>query len=287
MESIDLAHPTDTLAASPLGRPDGAALEGLRRLEELVSQLPPDADAPALVPLRHVEMLPVFNMREDMNERLISDLVKVLDNGGTLPPVTVLHAGAKAFVVDGHHRLEALRIHARRNGHAEDGLVPVSLFRGTPSEAVYASIMANSRHGVRLTASERTDAAWKLVLIGEKTRSEIREATGVARSWITKMRQVKRQLGEDAADYRSWHRALREANGRTQHELTEDEYEERKRMKAERIADQITEAIGKHSNDPELMAMVMEVVMGRRVGEFIRHLRDLQEDACEADEFEF
>lgn len=282
METINEAKITSSPSDHP--RLDGRALEGLRALEELARTMEPETEQPSTVLISKIETSPVLHHREELSERLIGDLVKVLDNGDRLPPITVLRVGGRTFVVDGHHRLEAHRVHASRLSQSGDYEVPVAYFAGSPAEAVFASIVANSRHGVRLTASERTDAAWKLVLIGEKNRTEIRQATGVARSWITKMRQVKRLLGDEAGEYRSWHRALQVANGRTRQELTEEEYEERKRMRAERIADQITRTIGKHSSDPELMAMAMEVVLGRKLGEFIRHLRELHYDPFEEDE---
>lgn len=281
MTYISLNPTEESTPRADRARLDGKALEGLRRLEDLAKNTPPETELPLRVPLSEIEQLPVFYSRECLNERLIVDLAKVLDSGGDLPAVTVLRAGGKTFLVDGHHRLEAFRVYAGRQSAGERFEVPVAYFSGTPSEAVFASIIANSRHGVRLTASERTDAAWKLVLIGEKNRKEITHATGVARSWITKMRQVKRLLDEEAAEYRNWHQALREANGRTQEELSEEDFEERKRMRAERIADQITKTIGKHCNDPELMAMAMEVVMGRKVVPFIQHLNELQYEALE------
>src|SRR5690606_24027143 len=135
---------------------EGKALEGLRRLEDLAQNTPPEMELPSRVPLSKIEQLPVFYSRKCLDERLIADLAKVLDSGGDLPAVTVLRAGGKTFLVDGHHRLEAYRVHAGRQSAGESFEVPVAYFAGTPSDAVFASIIANSRHGIRLTASERT-----------------------------------------------------------------------------------------------------------------------------------
>lgn len=280
MSITELETETPSLA-EPEQRLDGKALDGLRILEALAANAAPELEHPRHVPFSELETLPVFTNREQPNERLIADLVKVLASGDTLPAITVLRVGGRTFVIDGHQRLEAFRAHASKAGRGTRFRVPVAYFVGTPAEAVFASIATNSRHGVRLSASERTDAAWKLVLIGEKTRTEIITATGVSRSWVTQMRKVKRTLGEEAAEFRRWHHALQTANGRGREELSDEEYEDRKRMKAERIADQITRAIGQHSDDPELMAMAMEAVLGRNVLPFIQHLTELQREALE------
>lgn len=246
-------------AAEVIPRLDGKALEGLRRLEQVVASAEPETELPRHVQLTEIELLPVFANRERLDERLIADLGKVLANGDNLAAITVLRVDGRTFVVDGHQRLEAFRVHASKLGREKRFKVPVVYFVGTPAEAVYASIATNSRHGVRLTASERTDAAWKLVLIGEKTRTEVIKATNVSRSWVAQMRKVKRILGEEAAEYRSWHHALKVASGHQTAEISEEDYEERKRMQAERIADQIIRG-GNHSDDPELMAMAMSIV---------------------------
>jgi alkylated DNA nucleotide flippase Atl1 len=259
----------------------GRALEGLRLLEEL-AKLPQEENDNRRLRCADIEALPVFNNRAAPDERAIADLVKVLTNGDKLPAVTVLRVGGRNFLIDGHQRLEAFRLHAAKAGRGGRFVVPVTYFHGTPAEAVFASIERNSQHGVKLTASERTDAAWKLVLIGAKTRTEMTKATGVSRGWLTKMRQVMRALGDEASDHPQWHRALRAADGRNQKELTDEEYEERKRMKAERIADQVTQIVGNHSSDPELMAMVIEAVMGRNLVPLIRRLREDHEDALTA-----
>lgn len=254
---------------------DGEALAGLREIERLASMPNGDAPLPRRLPFKQIECSPVFNNRAMADEQAIAALAKVLGNGEKLPPITVLMAGGRAFLVDGHQRLEAHRLHASKSGRGQSFSVPVVYFTGTPADAVFASIERNSQHGVKLTSSERTDAAWKLVLIGEKNRPEIIRATAVSRAWLTKMRAVKRTLGEDAADYSSWPRALREAEGKNTEPLTDDDFMEKKRMYAEKLTDQITKAIGgQHSDDPELMAMVIDAYMGRRTVELIQHLSE-------------
>ncbi|MET3926695.1 hypothetical protein [Devosia sp. 2618] len=267
---------------------DGEALAGLREIEKLAMQPDGDVPLPRRLPFKQIGCLPVFNNRAMADEQAIAALAKVLANGEKLPPLTVLMAGGRAFLVDGHQRLEAHRQHASKNGRGQSFTVPVVYFTGTPADAVFASIERNSQHGVKLTSSERTDAAWKLVLIGEKNRPEIIRATAVTRSWVTKMRSVKRALGEEAADYPRWLHALHEAEGKDMEPLTDEEFTEKKRMRAETIANQITRHIGgQHSDDPELMAMVMDIYMGRRTVDLIQHLSaGRQDELADARELE-
>lgn len=280
MNEITIENETTT---APL---DGRALDGLRMLEALAAQ-PEDAQQmPRRVPFEQIEMLGVFDNRTDRDERKVTDLVQVLDNGGKLPALTVLRVGARTFLVDGHYRLEAFRLRARKMGRETNFAVPVSWFDGTPADAIFASIRTNCRHGAQLTTSERTDAAWKLVLIGEKNRTEMIGATGVSRAWLSKMRRVKRELGVDAADYPSWPHALGEVQGRTQEPLSDDDFRERKQAMANKITDQITKNIGsQHADDPVLMAMVMEAYMGRRLPELVRELREMLPEGEELDDF--
>lgn len=258
---------TATHVPAPL---DGAALEGLRTLEARYAILGPFRGTPSRLPAASIERLAVFDQRTALTEQAVADYTKVLAQGDKLPPLTVLHVAGRFYLIDGHHRFAAFHQHAKLKNRGKSFSVPVTYFDGSPAEAVFAAVEKNAQHGVRLSTGERTDAAWKLILIGEKSRSEITRVTMVSRGRLTKMRQVKRALADDAANYPAWLRALHEASGRSQEPLDEMGLEERKRMKAEKIADQITRAIsGQHAADPELMAMVMEVYMARRYAEFL------------------
>jgi ParB-like chromosome segregation protein Spo0J len=263
---------------------DGLALDGLRMIENLPST-PEEADTqPRRVPFGQIETAAVFNSRDRLDEQKLAGLVQVLAAGGKLPALTVLRRAGRTFLVDGHYRLEAWRLHAAKNGRGTNFAVPVSVFCGSPADAVFASVQTNSQHGLALTTSERTDAAWKLVLIGEKNRTEMTSATAVSRAWLGKMRKVKATLGEDAADFPSWPRAMREAEGRTAEPPNEDDIMGRKMAIANKLTDRVTQAIGgEHADDPVLMAMVIENYMGRRIVPLIQELQHtFREELAEA-----
>src|SRR5690606_28323403 len=90
MNIFSLNPTDDPTPQTDRARLDGKALEGLRRLEDLAQNTPPETELPSRVPLSEIEQLPVFYSRECLDERLIAVLAKVLDAGGDLPAVTVL-----------------------------------------------------------------------------------------------------------------------------------------------------------------------------------------------------
>lgn len=77
-------------------------------------------------------------------------------------PVTVFEIAGEDFCVDGHHRLAVYR-----NVLGAAALVPVVRIGGTLGGAVAASVQANSKLFIQMNHSERQEAAWKLVKIGQ------------------------------------------------------------------------------------------------------------------------
>ncbi|MQY10989.1 Transcriptional regulator NovG [Streptomyces sp. RB5] len=73
---------------------------------------------------------------------------------GDLPPIVVQRATMR--VVDGAHRLAAARFRGERS-------IAVTFFEGTDDEAFVAAVRLNIRHGLPLTAHERTAAARRIL----------------------------------------------------------------------------------------------------------------------------
>jgi len=247
-----------------------AAIELLERLRGDDHHTP----LPRRLPAARIETLPIFNSRSYRDDSAVADLLAAIAQGTSVPPLVVYPAGGRVFLMDGHMRLEAHRQWAASKGREGAFTVPVVDFEGTPTEAVLSSVERNAKHGVKLTTGERTDAAWKLVLIGRGlTRSQIEAATGVSRRTINTMRTVRRDLATAAEQHVAWVEA-RQAVSRSG-DLTVDEMLDLREARAERLADQIARAVGaRHSEDPDLMATAMYHFMGRKRAAFAGAVAD-------------
>lgn len=257
----------------PLTEPPLAPLPAI----ELLERLPPCDDhklLPSRIAASEIELLPIFNSRTQHDEDAIEGMTVTLANGDRLLPILVYRAGGRTFLVDGHMRLEAHRRWATTMGRAGAFKVPVEWHQGSPVDAVLCSVERNTKHGVRLTAGERSDAAWRLVLIDRGlTRNQITKATGTSRRTINTMRSTWRELGERAHAYQHWADAKQAIT--RQRDLSVDQMLDLREARAERVADQLARALGAGlSADPDLMARAMWHYMGRKRGAFAVAVRE-------------
>jgi hypothetical protein len=84
------------------------------------------------------------------------ELVRALETGKDLEPVTVITLGEKLYLVDGHHRLAAYVAVKKET-------VPVLHFKGTLHEAWLRSLAANVRDKLPITREDKFEAAFTLV----------------------------------------------------------------------------------------------------------------------------
>lgn len=135
------------------------------------------------------------NLAED--EQFINELVAALKMRGTRPldPITVWWSGMNFYVIDGHHRLEAYK----RCGDTWlfDNLIPVTEFKGTLNEAIKYSIGANSKNRLPMRKVDRLNSAWKLTCLGDQSKAEIAEITGISERQVAYMRQTLREIRQD------------------------------------------------------------------------------------------
>jgi len=123
----------------------------------------------------------------------------VLKRGECLPPVLVVPAEdgnpGRFYLVDGYHRFWA---HQGLNAE----VIPAFVLDGKGfADALIASALANSDHGLRLTKDQKVENAWRCLNYPEtdyyrrlnKTQAEA--VLGVDRETIKKMRQKVRQRG--------------------------------------------------------------------------------------------
>ncbi|MBC7950586.1 MAG: hypothetical protein H7Z12_02030 [Rhodospirillaceae bacterium] len=195
--------------------------------------------------------------------------------------------GDTAYLVDGHHRREAY-LNAKVTQP-----IPVTYFTGSVEEAVLEAGRANSKAKQPMTNTERQDFAWRLVRLGSYTRNQVAEAAGVSVRQVATMREVLKQLGEDAFEYESWWKARTVASGRESSSFDSDEEREEwlEAWDSDLASRMRKEFTGKLIANPELAARALNIYFGRKLPDLFSELRqyvsegDTQEQADENDDF--
>jgi hypothetical protein len=75
-----------------------------------------------------------------------------------LEPLTIFWVGNAWLLIDEHHRYQAYR----KTGYIEP--VPVTVFSGTLDQAIGQALKGNSKDKLAMSKSEKTNAAWRLVI---------------------------------------------------------------------------------------------------------------------------
>jgi ParB-like chromosome segregation protein Spo0J len=279
MKAENQIQPTPPPAEAETEETDFAPRAVLERLR-VQARGPAPADRPERLPLADIQQEPELFQIRPMSERHVSALVSAVRSEGELEPVTVIQVGPAAVLIDGHHRLAAYAIAGR------SALVPVRYFGGTLEEAVAEAGRANAPAKLPMTAAERTDYAWRLVLLGTCSKTETRRAASVGTGTVTTMRKVKERLGPAAFQYPTWARARAAARGEDGDWWTDDEREEWMEQKANEIADRMAKALGtKLAQQPEITARALSIYFGRKLPDVYRELREhVPEDQREEEE---
>lgn len=113
----------------------------------------------------YVSML--LKKRESVQQS--AELVKLLAAGTTLDPIVVWKdASDKHWVVDGHHRMEALT----ESRCPADREIWVQMFNGvSEAEARSFALQINRRSHINMHPSEVLESYWRMLLCGETTGS--------------------------------------------------------------------------------------------------------------------
>lgn len=202
-------------------------------------------------------------------ENHVHDLTRVAKSGRLFDPLVVIQIGGTAFLVDGHHRREAyLKAQITQP-------IPVSYFSGSVEEAVLEAGRANSKAKQPMTNTERQDFAWRLVRLGSYTRNQVAEAAGVSVRQVATMREVLKELGEDAFEHESWWKARQAASGKENLSFDSDEArEEWLEARASDLARRMRkEFTGKLISNPELAARALNIYFGRKLPDLFHELR--------------
>ena len=125
------------------------------------------------------------------------------DNKKGLDPLVVWWGGSRFYLIEGHHRLAAYRTAKWSKP------VPVIEFQGTLEEARLHALGGNVKDKLRMTGTEKSEAAWKLIkekdrlFRGLKETKQVEEiATRATRgeSTVWLMIKVWRAIQEQGAD---------------------------------------------------------------------------------------
>jgi ParB/Sulfiredoxin domain len=135
--------------------------------------------------------LPKKNWFED--ERHTQELVRVIsEHKKPLDPILVTAIGAKFYVVDGHHRVDAYHTVGWTRP------VPVEYFEGGLNEARVEAFKRNSKNKLSMTREDKYEGAWRLVKEGEHTQVQIAAITTVSVRTISTMGSTLLKYGERA-----------------------------------------------------------------------------------------
>ena len=106
------------------------------------------------IPIRDIIVRPeVFQIRlDELRKDVVKDYMTAYQRGDNMPPVRVANIKGVYYLIDGFHRMEALRWLHRDVVAAE--VIPVK----NEKEARWLAVKYNSTHGLRLTNKDRAKA---------------------------------------------------------------------------------------------------------------------------------
>lgn len=230
---------------------------------------------PSSLPVSRISALPELFQCRPLADWHVADIVKAVQAGAELPPLLVVQAGDRMVVLDGHHRLEALRLAGCETARVEE-------FRGTLREGVLAACAANSLTKLPMSKTERTDAAWKFVLLGVGSKATIARAAGVAEGTVANMRRLKAKLGDEAFEIAGWAKAMLVAANSNPADMTDEDREEWLEATAHRHAGVLARTFGaKLAKNPEVTARALAIHLGRRLDAVVMELRPYLSEAEE------
>lgn len=267
----------DAYEHKPVADELGTAMRALDALPEETSPCPERMSATAL------EELDLFAVRTGLSSFHVESLARALTQEDDLQPVLIIRREGRAFLIDGRHRKRAYEVAGRGES------IPVIEFQGSPQEALLEGQRRNKLHTMAMTKDERMNCAWKLVKLDatDACRFTLRQimAVGVSRGQVTTMRKVLRELVV-GFEHMTWKAAMRDYSKKPEREWTDEEVEEMNEAQAQEAADKFARTHGTRLADrPEVMARMIEIYTGRRIGEVVRILNERNGHEDDEDEF--
>lgn len=156
--------------------------------------------------------------------RELADAAKVED----LDPMAVWWDGKSWTLIDGHHRAQAYIMAGKGTKP-----VPVDVFEGSLEDAVTRAAKENTKPKMRMSPSEKSNAAWRLVvMLPGMSKSAQAKGAAVSERLVAFMRQAKATLerqGRSPSDLAgmTWENARRVARGEDADDWSPEEEEKR------------------------------------------------------------
>lgn len=125
----------------------------------------------------------------------VQDLAEALDRGATFDPLTIWRdQDGTVWLVDGHHRIEALR----QRGITEHETTEAT---GTKANAVLTMLGENGKTRLQLSREEKSQAAWMIITQDPNVKASSITKTGAAsRRTITTMRKAIKWFEDNGDD---------------------------------------------------------------------------------------
>lgn len=205
---------------------------------------------------RHPEVFQHRRPAKHISEAHIRDLADAA-KGHNLDPLTVWWDGRNWTLIDGHHRAMAYL-------KAGKGLsaIPVEVFEGSPEEALMRAARANTKAKLAMSASEKSTAAWRMVVMTPKmSKSAQALAAGVSERLVALMRTAKATLQRQDQPLTklaemTWEHARRAARGEDADDWSPEEEEKR----IEQMALALRKALGATAErQPDIFWRAVEV----------------------------
>jgi hypothetical protein len=137
------------------------------------------------VPIDALVIDPELQCREKIDERVVEEYFEAMKRGDTFPPLRAVKVGKQLLLVEGWHRLEAMR----RLGLKK---VKVLVTKGTREDAIWLAAAANKDHGLRRTNADK-ERSVKTALAHPRAKGlsdrEIAKHVGVSHQMVSDYRK--------------------------------------------------------------------------------------------------
>jgi len=134
--------------------------------------------------------------RESLNKESITRYMEYYEKGEGLPPITI---NKQKMLVDGRHRLEALKKIGRKAAQAQIIDLP-------ETEIYKKAILSNRKHGTPFTKGDRDEQIWTLRHEMELTLKETADLVGLSESGVSRIYNKQLRLrnlsSQDSKDQR-------------------------------------------------------------------------------------
>jgi len=182
---------------------------------------------------------------------------------------------AEFIVLDGHHRVRAYR-------RAGKSSAPAIIYEGTEEAARLHALKENSKVRLQMTATEKSNAAWRLVCHTSAgggylySKQEIATHTAVAARTVATMRSTRRKLLEADKDLpAAWWAALAALKDHEGRDLSDDDREAIIEERARRLDEKVGKEIAVMAEiQPEAVMLMLEKRLGSKLKSFADQWRD-------------